>query len=96
MNGLELIKAQIREDIGECEIYLHDDSSQHQDHFEKISQTIPSHLTIKVVSEVFEDMSLVARHRKINDIMQKYFNQGLHALKIIAKTKKEDQVESVQ
>jgi stress-induced morphogen len=89
MNQINSIEANIKEKIGDCKIEIYDESSSHANHFDKISEQIPSHLKIVVISEYFNNMSLLQRHRVINDIMKSYFNEGLHALKIIAKTNQE-------
>jgi BolA protein len=94
MNSIDLIKMQIKDNIGECDISIYDDSDSHRGHFNQISETIPSHMQIKVISDNFHGMNLISRHRKINDIMKPYFDKGLHALKIIAKTKEEVENES--
>jgi stress-induced morphogen len=87
-NKMESIKKLIQDQISDSEVYIYDESSSHEGHFES-SSSIPSHLKIKIISDYFKDMSLVSRHRKINDIMGDYFTQGLHALKIVTKTKNE-------
>ena len=89
MNTINSIEASIKNKIGDCKIEIYDESGAHADHFKQILAKIPSHLKIVVISEYFVNMSLLQRHRVINDIMKSYFNEGLHALKIIAKTNQE-------
>jgi BolA protein len=93
MNIIDLIKIEITKSINDSEIYIEDESKAHESHFNQLSHSIPSHLKIKVISDSFNGMSLITRHRQINDIMKDYFDKGLHSLKIIAKTKKEDSYE---
>ena len=45
-----------------------------------------SHLRIRIVSQAFEPMSRVERHRAINAVAAQALAQGLHALAIDAKT----------
>lgn len=45
-----------------------------------------THFKVVVVSDAFEGVSLVERHRKINTLLQEEFSKGLHALSIVAKT----------
>ena len=85
---IESIKKLIQDQISDSEVYIYDESSSHAGHFEH-SFSIPSHLKITIISDFFKEMPLVSRHRKINEIMGDYFTQGLHALKIITKTKNE-------
>jgi BolA protein len=94
MNKIKSIETNIKEKIGDCKIEIYDESASHSGHFEPISEQIPSHLKIVVISEYFTNMSLLQRHRVINDVMKSYFNEGLHALKIIAKTSQEVKIES--
>ena len=41
-----------------------------------------THFTVILVSEQFEDVKLVQRHRKINELLEDEFQKGLHALEI--------------
>ena len=86
---LKKIKNELTTNIPDSEIEIADTSNAHANHYETLNQSIPSHLTIKVISDKFQGMNLVKRHRLINNIMQPYFNQGLHALQIVAQTKDE-------
>jgi BolA protein len=94
MNTLEIIEMRIKEGINDCEVFIYDESANHEEHFKQVFQLSHSHLYIRVISDSFEGMSLISRHRKINDLMKDFFNQGLHALKIVAKTKYEEKNES--
>ena len=86
---LEKIKNEITNSIPDAKIEIADTSNAHANHYEPVNQSIPSHLTIKVISDQFQGMNLVQRHRLINNIMQPYFHQGLHALQIVAQTQDE-------
>ena len=39
-----------------------------------------SHFKVLVISEAFEDLPLLERHRKINELLQDELSAGLHAL----------------
>jgi BolA protein len=41
-----------------------------------------SHFKVVVVSHAFEGQRLIARHRRVNQILAEEFQQGLHALAI--------------
>jgi BolA protein len=45
-----------------------------------------THFKVLVVSEIFEGMGLVDRHRRVNDLLRDEFRDGLHALTIRALT----------
>jgi BolA protein len=45
-----------------------------------------THLRIKIVSNAFEDMSRVNRHRAINEVVQPKIDEGLHACAIEVST----------
>jgi stress-induced morphogen len=94
MNKLEAIKLRIEQAMGDCHVFIYDESNNHEGHFEHDLLSSPSHLYIRVISDSFKGMSLISRHRKINDLMKNLFDQGLHALKIVAKTKCEVENES--
>ncbi|XP_017883768.1 bolA-like protein DDB_G0274169 isoform X3 [Ceratina calcarata] len=57
---------------------------------ESYMHNVPSgsetHFKIVVVSELFEDKSLIKRHRMINQLLESELQNGVHALSIIAKT----------
>jgi BolA protein len=62
-----------------------DDSHLHQGH-----KDAPlgggSHFTVTIVTEAFNGLSRVERHRRVYALFDQEFSKGLHALKIIAKT----------
>lgn len=62
-----------------------DDSSKHEGHAgaRPGGQT---HFSVTVVSEKFEGLARVARHRMVYDALKPLFGEGLHALAIKAKT----------
>ena len=45
-----------------------------------------THFKVVVVSDKFENQSLVARHRAVNQTLTEELRSGVHALSIIAKT----------
>lgn len=69
----------------------------HPDHLEVIDEShmhnVPkgaqSHFKIVVVSDRFEGLSLVARHRQINSLVKPLFTGSLHALALHTMTREE-------
>lgn len=45
-----------------------------------------THFKVVIVSEKFENVKLIERHRSINNVLQEEFKKGLHALSIQSKT----------
>lgn len=43
-----------------------------------------SHFDVHIVSETFSGMSRIARHRAVNAALKMLFEEGLHALSIVA------------
>tara|TARA_B100001996_G_C18588819_1_gene565247 strand:+ start:775 stop:1074 length:300 start_codon:yes stop_codon:yes gene_type:complete len=43
---------------------------------------LESHFKVILVSSQFEDLKLVQRHRKINELLKSEFENGLHALSL--------------
>ncbi|EKX36286.1 hypothetical protein GUITHDRAFT_79024, partial [Guillardia theta CCMP2712] len=71
-------------------IELVDDSAKHAGHEAmKGSTAKETHFRLKVVSSKFEGLSLVKRHQMVYALLNEQFQQGLHALNIVAKTPQE-------
>mmetsp|Transcript_1809 Transcript_1809/g.2869 ORF Transcript_1809/g.2869 Transcript_1809/m.2869 type:complete len:147 (-) Transcript_1809:181-621(-) len=45
-----------------------------------------THFKVVVVSEKFQGLALLARHRAVNEALQEEIDGGVHALSIVAKT----------
>lgn len=65
------------------ESHLH---AGHQDHFDGSGE---SHLRIRIVSDAFEGVGRVERHRRINALVADEIAQGLHAIAIDARASSE-------
>lgn len=63
--------------LNPLEYKLTDDSHQHS-----VPKGAESHFTLVLVSEQFSGLSLVARHRLVNQLFIDEFQQGLHALSL--------------
>lgn len=58
-------------------IYLNVENESRNHHVPEGSET---HFKVIAVSEQFNDLSRIARHRLINQLLSKEFDSGLHAL----------------
>lgn len=45
-----------------------------------------THFKVLIVSDQFEGVPLIKRHRNVNSILADELNRGVHALSIVAKT----------
>ncbi|GAA5860638.1 hypothetical protein JCM8547_005484 [Rhodosporidiobolus lusitaniae] len=48
-----------------------------------------THFTVQVVSDKFDGLRMIQRHRLVNETLKSEFDAGLHALSIKAKSPKE-------
>lgn len=48
-----------------------------------------SHFRVVIVSDHFESLPRIQRHRKVNEMVKDLFEQGLHAFSILPFTRKE-------
>ncbi|XP_045534971.1 putative bolA-like protein K11H12.1 [Papilio machaon] len=48
-----------------------------------------THFKVVVVSDKFDGLALIKRHRLVNDILKEELQNGVHALSIVAKTTKQ-------
>ena len=65
---------------------IQDDSALHAGH---AGNTGGGHYTVIIVSEAFNNLSLVKRHRLVYDAVGSLMDQAIHALSIQAKTSAE-------
>jgi len=70
-------------------LIIHDDSSLHAGH---TGNTGGGHYTITIVSNDFDGLSLIKRHRLVNDAAKELLSTEIHALSIHAKTPTEHAV----
>ena len=65
-------------------LVLMDESAQHAGHYDEPDAPEITHLRIRIVSDKFEGLSRVARHRAVNEALAGEIENGLHALAIKA------------
>ncbi len=63
---------------------VQDESNQHS-----VPKGSESHFKVIIVSDQFDALSRVSRHRKVNHLVNDEFEQGLHALSLFLYTAKE-------
>lgn len=66
-------------------ISVTDDSAKHAGHAGARAGG-ETHYSVLIVSEAFEGLSRVARHRAVNDAVRAEFETGLHALALTVRT----------
>lgn len=73
----EDIKNTLNKALSCLHLEITNESHLHGNHFKGNGL---SHLRITIVAQEFESLSLVKRQRLVNQAMQPFFDQGLHAL----------------
>lgn len=65
-----------------------DESEQHRGHggWREGGET---HYRVIIRSALFDGLSRVERHRRVNDLLKPEFERGLHALAVVARTSTE-------
>lgn len=86
MTAIE-IQERLSQHIKASILEVKDDSAKHKRH--KQSEGKGGHYKLMIVSNEFEGMTLVQRHRKIYDALQMHGSTQIHALAIAAWTEKE-------
>ena len=67
-----------------------DDSAKHAGHAGARAGG-ESHFTVHIVSDAFDGLNAVARHRLVYDVLKPLMDEGLHALVIKAQTLEENE-----
>lgn len=87
----EAIERKIADELAPEVLVVNDDSEKHANHKGLHDghagvRSNESHFSVTVVSEQFAGMTPIKRHRLVNSILQKEFDDGLHALQLSTKT----------
>ena len=69
-------------------LLVRDDSHKHMGHAGERPEG-GTHFHVEIISEKFSGIRTVARHRLVYDALKPDFEQGLHALSIVAKSPEE-------
>ena len=75
MSRKQRIENQLTQDCSPSYLMVEDESKNHH-----VPQGAESHFKIIVVSSAVEGLTRIARHKKINQILNQEFEQGMHAL----------------
>lgn len=75
MSRKERIEEQLNSNLSPAFLNVEDESGNH--HVPEGAQT---HFKVTAVSAQFKDLSRIARHRLVNDLLKAEFALGLHAL----------------
>lgn len=77
----QIIEQALREGLSPSHLEIENESRKH--HVPPGSQT---HFKVVVVSEAFQGLSLVERHRKVHALLAQELRKGLHALALKTET----------
>lgn len=80
------IERKISERLSPVELEVENVSHQHAGHAGAPRGSSETHFNVKVISDDFQGLSLVKRHRLIYGLLEDEFQNGLHALSLITKT----------
>eukprot|EP00471_Norrisiella_sphaerica_P004879 CAMPEP_0184480844 /NCGR_PEP_ID=MMETSP0113_2-20130426/2341_1 /TAXON_ID=91329 /ORGANISM="Norrisiella sphaerica, Strain BC52" /LENGTH=177 /DNA_ID=CAMNT_0026859577 /DNA_START=32 /DNA_END=565 /DNA_ORIENTATION=+ len=86
------MQAKLSEKLEPKKLEIIDDSKGHVEHEAMVGKAAESgetHFTVEIVSDAFEGVNLVKRHRMVYDILKEELDAGVHALSLKTKTPKE-------
>ena len=78
---VEIIKTKLSENLNIDSLDIIDESYKHANH----AQSSGGHFRVKIVSEDFQDKSLIERHRMVYGILGDMLKNEIHALSIDAR-----------
>lgn len=84
MNRKHRIESQLNEYLKPVYLDVVDESHRHH-----VPENAQTHYKVTAVSEAFSGMSLIKRHRLVNEFLASEFEEGMHALSLHLKTPSE-------
>lgn len=84
MNRKERLEALLTSELDPLFISVADESNQHH-----VPENAQTHFKVILVSQTFEKMTLIARHRLVNNLVESERHSGMHALSLILKSPQE-------
>ena len=82
---VKIIKTKLSENLNIDSLDIIDESHKHANH----AQSSGGHFRVRIVSEDFQDKSLIERHRMVYGILGDMLKNEIHALSIDAKAPNE-------
>jgi BolA protein len=76
------IETRLNEAFSPERLVVIDESHHHAGHQPDINGTGETHMRVRIVANAFSNMTRLARHRAITDILKPELDAGLHALAI--------------
>lgn len=81
------IERVLRQALAPTEIEIKDVTHRHARHKDRLGiEGHETHFAVKIVSDHFEGLSRIARHRQVNDLLKAEFESGLHSLALTTQT----------
>ena len=88
----QAISDKISKSLNPLHFEIHDDSSKHAGHAAmKGLAPNETHFRLLIVSNQFDGLSLIKRHRAVNALLKDELLAGLHALQLETRTEREYQ-----
>jgi BolA family transcriptional regulator, general stress-responsive regulator len=84
---VEDIDKLIRENLNPTHLKIIDNSGLHADHYNGKYKI--THLHVEIVSNIFDNMSRVSRHRKVYSVLEDGLKSWLHSMTIAAYSENE-------
>ncbi len=81
MNAAQLHEC-LQERLAPTHLEVIDESYRHAGHAGANDSGVGTHFRVKIFSPQFAGLSRVAQHRLVYDALQRFIDQGLHALAI--------------
>ena len=86
MERVSMIRERLEKTFSPQHLHIEDESHKHVGH---ASAGGAGHFDVEIVSEAFEDKSLIQRHRLVYDALDDIMHSEIHALSIKASTPSE-------
>jgi BolA family transcriptional regulator, general stress-responsive regulator len=84
----EIIKAKLEEALSPLSIIVEDESYKHKGHIGAEGRN-ETHFYIEIVSNKFNDLNKLQRHRLVNEILNKELKEHVHAISLKLLSEKE-------
>ena len=76
------LEQQLIADLAPSELEVIDESAAHAGHMGANAEGFGTHFRVRIASAAFANKNRLACHRLVYDCLQKFIDQGLHALAI--------------